>query len=157
MKVCVKCDIEKEDNEFYLKPAKSGTKRLCSWCKSCTKKESVNSAKKLLLENPTLVRERRKNNKRNTAKNSQDNRIRAKNLKIKCVTYKGGKCSACGYSKYLAALDFHHIDPSKKSFQITGYTTVWGKIVEELDKCILLCSNCHRALHSGEFCLNTSS
>lgn len=55
----------------------------------------------------------------------------------------------CGYSKCIAALDFHHTDPSKKDFGISsgGYTRSFEKIKDELDKCILVCANCHRELH----------
>jgi 5-methylcytosine-specific restriction endonuclease McrA len=72
-------------------------------------------------------------------------------LKIKAVEYKGGKCERCGYSKYVGALDFHHVDPSQKDFAIAskGYTRSWEKVINELDKCIMLCSNCHREVHNG--------
>lgn len=65
------------------------------------------------------------------------------------VLYKGGQCSKCGYNKCLDALEFHHLDPSIKEFGIgqKGYTKSWEKIKQELDKCILLCANCHREEH----------
>lgn len=67
--------------------------------------------------------------------------------KRKMIAYKGGKCSVCGYNKCPAALDFHHLNPETKSFnlgKIKGW--LWEKIVIELDKCILVCSNCHREI-----------
>lgn len=65
------------------------------------------------------------------------------------IAYKGGKCSKCGYEKCSAALEFHHLDPSEKDPTFTGIR-YWGleKAKEELDKCILLCANCHREIHS---------
>jgi len=68
-----------------------------------------------------------------------------------CVEYKGGKCQVegCGYNKYIGALEFHHLDPTQKDFSISdvkGYKFT-KKITEELDKCILVCSNCHREIH----------
>lgn len=74
---------------------------------------------------------------------------RQKKLKEEALTYKGGKCFFCGYSKCNAAMDFHHTDPSKKDFTISHcrVTKMTDKIKEELDKCILLCSNCHREEH----------
>ena len=71
-------------------------------------------------------------------------------LKELAVHYKGGKCSVCGYSRYIGALEFHHVDPSNKDFGIgsKGYTRSFSKIKEELDKCILVCANCHREIHS---------
>lgn len=73
---------------------------------------------------------------------------RRKSIKEKAVLSKGGKCMACGYSKYLGALDFHHRDERTKSFTIaTAYNMSWDKISLELEKCDLLCSNCHREKH----------
>lgn len=76
---------------------------------------------------------------------------RRKKLKAMAVKYKGGKCYFCGYSKYEGALDFHHLDSSRKDFglSVKGLTRSWKKIREELGKCILVCSNCHRELHGG--------
>lgn len=80
------------------------------------------------------------------------NRRRLK-LKIQAIEYKGGKCEKCGYDKCLSVLEFHHLDPTKKDFGISakGHTKSWEKIKNELDKCIMLCSNCHRELHADEF------
>ena len=78
-----------------------------------------------------------------------------KNLKLQAVAYKGGECQRCGYKKCIAALEFHHRDPSQKSFDLgtRGLTRGWGEIKEELDKTDLLCANCHREveeeIHSG--------
>lgn len=71
-------------------------------------------------------------------------------LKIMAVKYKGGACSICGYNKYVGAIDFHHINPEEKDFNFSsgGYTRSWEKIKIELDKCVLLCANCHREVHS---------
>lgn len=72
-------------------------------------------------------------------------------IKELAIQYKGGKCCICGYNKYKGALDFHHLDPNEKDFGIgsKGYTRGWESIKKELDKCILVCSNCHRELHAG--------
>ena len=61
----------------------------------------------------------------------------------------GGKCSKCGYSKYLEVLEFHHKNPEDKEFGIAGNgaCTSWERIKKEIKKCILLCANCHRELH----------
>ena len=78
---------------------------------------------------------------------------RGKDFKKKCVEYKGGECERCGYKKYNGALDFHHIDPHEKDFGIGKQrrTRFDEKIMAELDKCIMLCSNCHREKHGGLF------
>jgi hypothetical protein len=70
-------------------------------------------------------------------------------LKEKALTYKGGRCSKCSYNKCKRALSFHHVDPSQKDFNI-GTLRSWGKIKTELDKCILLCMNCHHEVHDKE-------
>lgn len=71
-------------------------------------------------------------------------------VKQKAVEYKGGKCEICGYDKCIDALEFHHINPEEKDFGISkkGYTRSWEKVKEEVDKCMLLCANCHREIHS---------
>lgn len=76
---------------------------------------------------------------------------RRNKVKEMAVEYKGGKCSVCGYDRCADALEFHHLDPSQKDFGISSkrYTRSWVKVKEELDKCILVCSNCHREIHSG--------
>lgn len=71
-------------------------------------------------------------------------------LKARLVEYKGGRCQVCGYSGCLAALDFHHVDPAAKEFAIGGHHTAGAdRLRAELDKCVLLCSNCHRELHTA--------
>lgn len=77
--------------------------------------------------------------------------MRRDNLKKLALEYLGNKCVICGYDRCKNALEFHHIDPSTKDFGIgeKGYTRSWEKNKNELDKCILVCSNCHREIHSG--------
>ena len=71
-------------------------------------------------------------------------------LKRRAVAYLGGKCEECGYSKCLGALSFHHKDPSKKEFSIgSSHCRSWEAIKAELDKCRLLCLNCHSEFHWG--------
>lgn len=60
---------------------------------------------------------------------------------------RGGKCVRCGYNKCFKALEFHHIDPSKKDFTISNDHFKLLDAVEETEKCILICSNCHKELH----------
>lgn len=70
-------------------------------------------------------------------------------FKQNCIDYKGGKCSVCAYDKCNAALEFHHLDPNQKDFSIADSNSVFtNEVKHELDKCILLCANCHREIHS---------
>jgi len=75
---------------------------------------------------------------------------RRRKIKSLSISYKGGKCQICGYCRYQGALDLHHIS-GKKEFGIgdKGYTRSWAKVKTELDKCVLLCANCHRELGAG--------
>lgn len=72
-----------------------------------------------------------------------------KRVKRRAVDELGGKCSRCGYNRCLQALQFHHLDPSTKEFNISK-TTNWEKIAVELKKCVLICANCHAEEHSLE-------
>jgi len=71
------------------------------------------------------------------------------NNKANAVEYLGGKCKRCRIeSKCLDIYDFHHRNPEEKEFSLNYLVnTDWNKIVTELDKCDLLCSNCHKITH----------
>lgn len=71
-------------------------------------------------------------------------------LKELAIQYKGGRCSVCGYDRCIGALEFHHVDPSVKEFGIgNGNTRSFESLKKEIDKCILVCANCHREIHYG--------
>lgn len=74
-----------------------------------------------------------------------------RNSKFKLVEEFGGKCKICGYNKCIGNLTFHHLDPSKKEFQISqsGRTLSIKKLRLEANKCVLLCHNCHGEVHAG--------
>lgn len=76
--------------------------------------------------------------------------LRQRKFKVKCIEYKGGKCEICGYDKFQGALEFHHRDPTQKDFQLSKARswTFNERIKNELDKCQILCSNCHKELHN---------
>lgn len=69
----------------------------------------------------------------------------------------GTACWECGYDKCWSALDFHHVDPSSKKFNITTRELQyrWDVVRKEVVKCVLLCCRCHRELHAG--LLNTDA
>lgn len=71
--------------------------------------------------------------------------------KKEAVDYLGGKCLDCGLKdEVVAVYDFHHLDPTKKDFSLGKAKTLsFAKIKPELDKCVLLCANCHRRRHSS--------
>lgn len=76
---------------------------------------------------------------------------RRRAIKAQAIEYKGGKCQICGYDKYQGALDLHHIDRKKKEFSIShrGHSRSWERVKAEIDKCILVCANCHREVEAG--------
>ena len=71
------------------------------------------------------------------------NRKDLKSLKI-------NGCAICGYDRCRKALDFHHVDEKDKIFSINSYTMNYKteRIINELNKCILFCANCHREIHN---------
>ncbi len=76
---------------------------------------------------------------------------RLQKARAKAIEYKGGKCEICGYDKYVGALEFHHKDPTQKD--PTGLRAIkLTKLFAEVDKCMLLCANCHREEHAKLRC-----
>jgi len=73
---------------------------------------------------------------------------RWKDRKKKAIEYKGGKCISCGYNKCPDVLEFHHKDAETKEFDWKKLRQMsWDKVIKELDKCDMLCANCHREKH----------
>ncbi len=63
----------------------------------------------------------------------------------------GGGCVLCGYDRCHAALQFHHVDPWTKSFELSqrGLTRSWARMRAEAAKCVLLCATCHAEVEAG--------
>lgn len=76
---------------------------------------------------------------------------RRKKIRDLAVAAKGGRCQVCGYARCLYALEFHHQDPKVKDFSISadGFTRSWTRVEKEIEKCVLVCANCHREIHAG--------
>ncbi len=76
---------------------------------------------------------------------------RRRRIKRILVAEAGGRCRNCGYDRCIAALQFHHLDPSTKSFTLSnkGITRALQRAREEARKCILLCANCHAEVEAG--------
>lgn len=72
-------------------------------------------------------------------------------LKRILVEDAGGKCILCGYSRCVRALEFHHLDPETKQFELgyRGCTRSLTSLRVEASKCVLLCSNCHAEVEAG--------
>lgn len=73
---------------------------------------------------------------------------RTRKNKLEAIEYKGGKCQVCGYKKCPAALAFHHRNPDEKDFNWKSLRNMAiSKLKRELDKCDLVCHNCHSEIH----------
>lgn len=101
-----------------------------------------------IIHGETEFRIDKNGNKRcKTCERERLNSIRRK-YKEELVKYKGGKCEICGYDKCITALEFHHLNPSEKDFSLSNSKIHnLEKLKKEADKCILVCSNCHREIH----------
>jgi transcriptional regulator with XRE-family HTH domain len=76
---------------------------------------------------------------------------RRRRLKEILVSDAGGRCSVCGYDRYIGALQFHHRDSAEKLFGVgeRGLTRSLETVRAEVAKCILLCANCHAEVEGG--------
>lgn len=134
MKKCYTCKSLKEESEFNKNKGRADG--LNSICKKCSQERS---------------RQYYSDNRQLHIKNANKNRDRYRaELKVELDIIKSRGCKFCD-EKEPACMDFHHIDPSKKEYLVSK---LWGmvskkKLKKELDKCVVVCSNCHRKLHAG--------
>lgn len=124
MKYCKNCNVLKDKKNTY-KVLVRGKTYFKTYCKKCDN---------------TIIRKKYPDKRTPIIKKKREY----------CINYAGKKCMICGYSRCVNALEFHHKDPSKKDFGISS-TTITNKSVEllrnEIEKCILVCANCHREIH----------
>ena len=75
--------------------------------------------------------------------------ILRRSMKMQAIKLLGGKCCICGYYRCADALEFHHENPQEKEFKLgSGNTISWREYKQEALKCKLVCSNCHKEIHS---------
>ena len=154
MNLCTSCQ-EKIPNVFVVNGTKkkvSNNRTQCFNCKPFGKKGRTNasSVAKTMCNYQNWPEEWKKEHQAKT-------RLRGEDKKQKMIQIKGGCCEICGYNKSLRALTFHHRDPSNKKFGLDKENTLrhsWNEILEELQKCNLLCANCHFELEESLFRLN---
>jgi hypothetical protein len=132
-KVCGRCKEEKALDSFPFRNRKNNVRHpACLTCWKEIRKVSYESNKE------STLRRIKKNKKRN----KEWYREYKKTL----------KCCECG-ENHPACLDFHHMDPTKKEIEISSFinnTYSINTIMEEIEKCMVLCANCHRKLHHNE-------
>lgn len=134
MKYCHRCKTYKPVEEFSKNRSKKDGLQVS--CKECFKTINNNSYKN-------------ESNKRK--KQVRENAERIKNINREIVSeHKNlNPCFFCGETEH-CCLDFHHIDPTQKDKEVSlliSYST--ERLKKEIDKCVVLCSNCHRKHHSG--------
>jgi len=76
---------------------------------------------------------------------------RRRAIKVQLVAEAGGACALCGYDRWIGGLQFHHVDPTRKKFQLgqRGHTRSIARSREKARKCVLLCANCHAEVEGG--------
>lgn len=135
-KRCSCCKEIKEASDFHKD--KKGPLGLGYYCKECA------NAKMRKWHNEVRTEEQRQ---------TQLDREKAfrETRKTEAISYLGGKCSQCGGVFPSCVYDFHHKDPTEKEGNPSWFLNKRGdRWKAELDKCVLVCSNCHRIIHFGE-------
>lgn len=133
-------------------------RKLCHICKPLPNKilpqETERKCKKCFIkldDNTCYKRKDRNSNYYSYCKKCNNKRQSKglRRLKQDAIQYKGGKCLKCGYNKCISALEFHHRNPEEKDFTISRVNKfiLDDTVKLELDKCDLVCSNCHREIH----------
>jgi hypothetical protein len=90
----------------------------------------------------------------NKHQNYQSQQRRGRQRRQLLIQQKGDCCERCGYKSNQAALAFHHLNPATKSFPVdlrSCSNTSWQTLLEEAQKCMLLCLNCHAEIHNPDF------
>lgn len=135
MKKCTTCQVEKELNCFNKKnTTKDGLQNVCRECNRLRSQKYYEDNRDKHCE---VIRIRNK-------------AIRKQNKEF-VDSIRSSGCIICG-EKSLCCLDFHHLDKSSKEFGISNMISGYSieKIKNEISKCIIVCSNCHRKIHANE-------
>jgi IS30 family transposase len=120
--------------------------------------KNIEIARKLNISESTVSYHLNPDYRRRVYLNVKNRRMSNKTL---AVQSKGGCCQICKYDKCISALEFHHLDPTKKDPILKTSKRIpsmsFDFIKNELNKCILLCCRCHREVHAGLINLESSS
>lgn len=129
---CTQCNCELTP-ENWCNTLHRGKLTIRSWCRECTTKQNAEYRAA------------------NRYKYNQNARQRRHERKQRAIEYKGGVCEYCKGRFHSAAFDFHHLDPNEKDKDPGLMMSMSDEnLFKELDKCILLCANCHRVHHFKE-------
>jgi hypothetical protein len=144
---CANSKIHSKETKEKIKKSldnyhkKNNTKKNVKFCKKCGKKLSYNNKSGFCKKCKPPAK----------TKSECVTDYRRKRKKV-LIDLKGGKCEICGYNKSIWALHFHHLDNEKKDFKISSSNPrKIEKDIQEVEKCILVCANCHAELHEEIF------
>lgn len=130
--ICNKCKESKRIVEFDVNlQSKRGRAYTCKVCRNYTRRNNKDQQKR------DVIKAQKQRKDRQDFINS----------------FKASGCSVCGYKKCLYALTFHHIDPASKIDTVANMacnSSSFEKIKTEIDKCIVLCQNCHHEIHEKD-------
>lgn len=133
MTICGYCNKDREEDDFSWRNKKLGTRN--KKCKICQREYA-----KLHYQN---------NKEKYSDKSVKRNKEERNKKKLFIDSFKVDGCTKCDEDE-LCCLEFHHIDPDKKSFRLSqGTSKSLELLVEEISKCVVLCANCHRKVHAG--------
>lgn len=138
-KICVKCTKLKELSEFRQeKTSKDGRRNECKLCRNSYLQEKRRHPDGKFAKVTYIINKRHRN----------QGRLRNQDI-VNLIKLKG--CQICGYNKSLKALHFHHINSDKE--YTVSYLIAQGAsfdtLMLEINKCKLLCANCHSEVHEG--------
>lgn len=131
MLTCSKCRQEKPENEFTRD--KSTRTGFCWWCKACNATRAKDTT------TPEYAAR-----KRASAARYQTNK------RLLDVWKSERGCCMCP-EREPVCLDLHHVDPCQKEMNVSSVIArrTWDRVLVEINKCVVVCSNCHRKLHAG--------
>lgn len=137
IKMCCTCEVEKTITEFRRDRTRIDGYQ--SSCKVCAR----------------AFQSKRYQEKYAISRRERDAALRAENVaKINDIKHQRG-CICCD-ERNAVCLDFHHMESDDKEFGISGNThRTWKYIEREINKCIVICANCHRKLHAGHIVIPT--
>lgn len=135
MKTCSKCGYEKSESDFFIRDKKTG--RLHAQCKQCYSEQRAITYKEHYQKYKQSYQNRAKLRRTEVRRDLQNHMIQYLSDKY---------CVICNESDPVI-LEFDHIDATTKAFGIAngirnGYK--WDAILDEIDKCRVLCANCHK-------------
>lgn len=142
MRICTKCFESKDEKDYYVKDKKSN--RLHTQCKQCYKEHRKTYHAEHYARYHEAYLQRAKIRRIELRGEFRQNMLEY--LKDKA-------CVVCGESD-MRVLEFDHIDPSNKIFSISQavkYGYRWHKVMDEIQKCRILCANCHKRRTASQY------